>query len=421
MSPAARIARRVLAAIATLTAAAGSARAEIPVPADWIEVGATASTPAPVGPFAGLWARDAWSESRPAALAIMPGAGDAARVLHAYDADRWRPFPAGQHEAAGKIEDQRLTVTLSSSVSARYRLLPDGRLFGRMERQGTWRSLRYIILENITGNGAARRAALAETTARPWKMVELPITDPDTGTGIALTATYYPAVRSGRAPLLLMTHGDVTPGSERLVARHGELARLFVSRGWAVVEVMRRGTGGSGGKLLPEFRSDGPPTAAYGDRRMAADIADIDAALAVVRGWPQIDASSILLGGQSRGGLIALEYLAARPAAVIGAVNFAGAGWCEDVERASLQGRYTGDRLAAAGARSRGPTWWFYAESDRCSSPPLVRGWFDAYRAAGGDTELLMVGGVPGDGHGLIHHPVFWEARMLDILQRLQR
>ena len=218
-----------------------------------------------------------------------------------------------------------------------------------------------------------------------------------------------------------MNHGDVTPGYERLVQRHGELARLFVSRGWAVLELMRRGTGGSGGTLLPELRAEGPPTVAYGDRRMEADIADVDAALAAVRSWPQIDSSRILLGGQSRGGLIALEYLAARPDAAIGALNFAGAGWCEDVERATLQGRYTTDRLARAGASIRKPTWWLYADTDRCSSATLIRRSFEAYSAAGGAGQLVISSGVPGDGHGLIGHAIFWERSVLDILQRLQR
>lgn len=411
------------AALLTLLATGGpcAARGEIPLPAKWVSAARSGQSGGPDGRYAGLWAHDAWSESRPAAVLIDP-ADDGLHVIHAYDRDVWRPFRAAFHENLGHIEGDQLVVPLSPAVSATFRLLSKDRLFGRLERRGRWRELRYAIFERIPSDLKARRDALAQTDARPWRMVDIPIADPDSGKPIIIKATYYPPTGSGPAPLLLMNHGDVTPGFEYLVQRHGELARLFASRGWAVLEMMRRGTGGSGGVLLPEFRSDGrPPSVAYGDERMAANIADVDAVLAAVRRWPQIDGSRILLGGQSRGGLVALEYLAARPGSALGAVNFAGAGWCEDVERATLQGRYTRDRLALAGTSIRQPTWWFYGDNDQCSSAAQIRSWFEVYRAAGGSGELTMFSGVPGDGHGLITHPVFWERHVLDILHRLQR
>lgn len=400
-----------------IVAAMPLARAEIPLPAD-VDLAPTASTSSAESAFLGVWAHDAWSESRPAAIVVQAGAEPGTlRVTHAYDRDRWRPFPAGFHDNPGRLVDGELVSDLSPTVTARYRRLPDGRLFGRLERRGTWHDVRYVILERLPVE--QRRAALTDTDARPWRMVDIPMTDPDTGRPIALKATYYPASVPGPAPLLLMNHGDVTPGYEYLVQRHGELARLFVSRGWAVLEMMRRGTGGSGGTLLPEFRPDGPITAAYGDQRMAADFADVDAVLAAVRTWPGIDASRILLGGQSRGGLVAIEYLAARPNAALGAINFAGGGWCERDEQAFLQGRYTLDRFARAGASIRKPTLWLYGDNDHCFSAPFIRRWFDAYRAAGGTGDLLIVSGVPGDGHGLVAHADFWERRILDMLRRL--
>jgi pimeloyl-ACP methyl ester carboxylesterase len=260
---------------------------------------------------------------------------------------------------------------------------------------------------------------MARTDARPWRMVDIPMIDPESGQPITLKATYYPPAVAGRAPLLLMNHGDVTPGYEQLVLRYGELARLFVSRGWAVLEIMRRGAGGSGGTLLPELRSDSPPTVAYGDRRMAADIADVDAVLADVRTWPNIDPTHILLGGFSRGGMVALEYLAARPDAAIGALNFSGSVWAESVERDAVQGRYTGDRLARAGASIRKPTLWLYADNDPYQSEAIIRRRFDGYRAAGGTGDLRIYSGIPRDGHDLVNRPAFWEAAVLDFLRRL--
>jgi len=396
---------------------ATTARAEIPLPAD-IAIAPTASTSSAESAFLGVWAHDAWGESRPAALVVQAGReAGVLRVTHAYDQDRWRPFSAGDHDSSGRLVDGELVAALSPNVTARYRLLPDGRLFGRLERRGTWHDVRYVIFERVPI--APGRTALKNTDARPWRMVDIPMTDPASGRPITLKATYYPPAMAGPAPLLVMGHGDVTPGYEYRILRSGEVARLFVSRGWAVLEMMRRGTGGSGGTLLPEFRPDGPITAAYGDQRMAADITDVDAVLAAVRTWPGIDASRILVGGQSRGGLIAIEYLAARPNAAIGAINFAGGGWCERDEQAFLQGRYTTDRFAKAGAAIRKPTLWLYGDNDRCFSASFIRRGFDAYRTAGGTGELKIVSGVPGDGHGLVMHADFWERSILDMLRRL--
>jgi dienelactone hydrolase len=410
-----------LGATAAAMMLAATVHGEIPLPCNLPLSAGGGPAGDPARPFIGVWAHDAWSESRPAAVLVERGDRSGhLRVINAVDRDRWRPFRAGFHDSPGRVESGVLTARLSASIGARYRLLPDGRLFARLERHGVWREVRYGIFERLPAEPSARQAALARTDARPWRMVDIPMTDPDTGQRIALKATYYPATTSGPAPLLLMNHGDVTPGFESLVLRHGELARLFVSRGWAVLEMMRRGTGGSGGTLLPELRPDAPPTAAYGDRRMAADIADVDAVLAAVRSWSQIDPARILLGGQSRGGLVALEYLAARPDAAIGAINFAGGIWCEDVERRWLDGRYALDRLARAGRSIRKPTWWFYGDNDRCASVGLIRRWFDAYRAGGGTGELMLFSGVPVDGHSLYTHPVFWEHDMLAILRRLQ-
>ncbi len=393
------------------------ARAEIPLPAD-ITVRPTASTSSAESAFLGVWAHDAWNEERPAALVVQSGASAGLlRVTLAYDRDKGRPFPAGFTPSTGRVVDGELRTELSSNVSARYRVLPDGRLFGRLERRGTWHDVRYVIFDRLPA--IPHRTALTDTDARPWRMVDIPMTDPDTGRPIALKATYYPSSRRGTAPLLLMGHGDVSPGYEYLVKRHGDLARLFVSRGWAVLEMMRRGTGGSGGTLLPEFRPDSPPTAAYGDRRIAADIADVDAVVAAVRTWPDIDANRIMLSGHSRGGMIAIEYLAARPDAAIGAVNFSGGGWCEGDEQTFLEGRYTVDRFAKAGASIRKPTLWLYGDNDSCFSVPFIRRGFDAYRAAGGTGELLIYSGVPREGHDLLSHAILWEQRILDMLQRL--
>lgn len=396
-----------------------AARGEIPMPPDALAVAESTPPAGPMGALIGVWAHDAWQESHPAAVAIASDDGVKARVVHAYDRDHWRPLVASHHTDVGRLDGDALVVRFSSHVAVRYSPLPDGRLFGRMERRGEWHDVRYVIFDRLPVDLQTRKAELARTDARPWHMVDIPMTDPDSGRPITLKATYYPPATAGRAPLLLMNHGDVTPGHEGLVLQQGELARLFVSRGWAVLEMMRRGAGGSGGTLLPEIPRNGLPTAAYGDRRMAADFADVDAALAAARTWATVDPARILLGGFSRGGMVALEYLAAHPDAAIGALNFSGSIWGEDIERDKVRKRYTGDRLARAGTGIRKPTLWLYGDNDSYQSVPIIRQRFDGYRAAGGTGELRIYSGVPHEGHDLINRPAFWEDGVLAFLRRL--
>ena len=85
-----------------------------------------------------------------------------------------------------------------------------------------------------------------------------------------------------------MNHGDVTPGFEYRCNATASW-RLFASRGWAVLEMMRRGTGVPAGCCRNSAATavrPAPPTATNAWPPMPTP-------LAAVRRWPQIDGSRI--------------------------------------------------------------------------------------------------------------------------------
>ena len=75
-------------------------------------------------------------------------------------------------------------------------------------------------------------------------------------------------------------------------------------------------------------------------------VEDLDAALAFVAARPWADPTRLLLGGMSRGGLLAVLYPSRRAVAARGVVNFAG-GWT--VERCDGRTRFNEDTFAEGG------------------------------------------------------------------------
>ena len=66
-------------------------------------------------------------------------------------------------------------------------------------------------------------------------------------------------------------------------------------------------------------------------------------------------------------------------------------------------GNCTPERLVAAagryGATARIPSAWLYSENDRFFGPDLSRAMFDAYVAAGGRGEYVLLPAFGTDGH----------------------
>lgn len=205
-----------------------------------------------------------------------------------------------------------------------------------------------------------------------------------------LETTIFRPPGPGPFPLLLMNHGK-QPGPARQQPRERfiYMATEFVRRGYAVMLPMRAGYAGSTGA----YRDHGCDMAA----NAAGQARDVDDALAYARRQSWVDASRIVLAGQSYGGLAALSLATQVPPGVRGVLNFAGGlriddGVCD--WQAAL-----GLAFAALGAASRVPGLWLYGQNDGYFAPPLVRRLHRAYTAAGGQAELLAYGAFKRDAH----------------------
>ena len=110
----------------------------------------------------------------------------------------------------------------------------------------------------------------------------------------------------------------------------------------------------------------------------------------------------MLLVGQSRGGYLAIHYAGLKPGEVMGVVSFSG-------------GRYpyapvtTPDfAKAGRGATNKVPQLWLYADNDHLYDQAMIRGYYQAFVAAGGSARFELLHGVPGDGHLLRLYPDRW-------------
>jgi dienelactone hydrolase len=218
------------------------------------------------------------------------------------------------------------------------------------------------------------------------------------GTLYELETTLFKPAGPGPFPLVVFNHGkpgdNVAIAMDRGRVRHAAVAHELVKRGWMVALPMRRGFGNSDG-LLPRASCD---VAAYA-RRDAEDVAGAVNALAARR---DVDAARIVVMGGSAGGMAAIAYAAEPRPGVRAVVSFAGGlRLGGDLGRTcwpqAMIDAFT--RFAQAGGP---PQLWVYAENDGTFPPRVVSDALQAFRAAGGSAELLMLPALGADGHAAI-------------------
>jgi dienelactone hydrolase len=207
----------------------------------------------------------------------------------------------------------------------------------------------------------------------------------------ALETTLFRPAGDGPFRLVVVNHGKA-PGEPRRQprARYLALAHELVQRGYAVVVPMRRGFSHSGG----DYAAHRCDARAHG----LAQADDVRAALEFYARRADIDASRVVVIGQSAGGLTALALGAQRVPAVAGLVNFAGGlreDGCTDWQRGLAAA------FGAYGQASRVPTLWFYGDNDAHFAPAVWHDLHRAYTARGGRATLVAHGRFGDDAHEL--------------------
>ncbi len=243
-----------------------------------------------------------------------------------------------------------------------------------------------------TDHGAsALQAQLPDVHER---ILQIPMDDPKNNPAVMLQTTVYTPDGAGPFPLAILNHGSAA-GAPRDQAR----ARLsfasvyFLSRGYAVVQPMMRGYAGSSG-VQPANGCDIVATS-------LANAQDIRRVIDYMGRQPAIDASRVVVAGQSYGGYNTLALGTLNLPAVKGLVNFNGtmlSPTCsDDLQR-------TVNAVGYYGARTQTPSIWFYGSNDHLIKEETWRAAYSRYTGLGGKATLVALGNFLDDSHNFLGH-----------------
>lgn len=231
-------------------------------------------------------------------------------------------------------------------------------------------------------------------------------------TRIELTLLTPPG--QGPFPLVLYSHGDIRDSSS-YITRHKryrdmKVADEFLALGYAVAFPARPGVGHSAGSYTHYDGAGGiylgPATGLLNKGR--EQMAEALAALEFLRVRPEVDASRVIVAGQSAGGFAA-SCLAAEtppPEWLRGVVNFSG-GRSDGSHGGHNAGMISA--FAYLGQTGRVPQLWVFAADDSHYPIETIQASHAAFTAAGGVAELHIYP-RPGklDGHFIYHRPATW-------------
>ncbi len=211
--------------------------------------------------------------------------------------------------------------------------------------------------------------------------------------------------RPGRFPLVIITHGTPSMSGDaffreilnRSPVTYSKAAVAFAQRGYAVVSIMRRGFGRSGGGFSEQLRK---PCDYLPAVRVSGE--DVIAALNSLRGEAWVDADHVILLGHSTGGLAVTAVAAGNTTGVVGIVNFDGGEHGVSASGQDCEPDHLVDTMAALGRSARVPALWLYAENDQSYGPDLASHMFAAYTAAGAPAQLHMLPAFGANGHDLV-------------------
>ena len=224
----------------------------------------------------------------------------------------------------------------------------------------------------------------------------------------------------GPYPVLIYNHGDIEIDhhGRRYKMRFKEMTvfREFLNLGMAVLAPLRRGVGFSEGNYPLNFGvSNADP--AYKARVHAEDILP---ALAWVKTRAELDASRILLAGQSAGGYSTMYLMSQNLPGVMGAVNFSG-GRTDMTSNggAGFLNQMMVDSFGDFGKDAKITSLWVFAENDSRYTANTIRASHAAFTQAGGKAQLSLSPPIEGDGHFIHNKPELWRVSLRGYLADL--
>jgi dienelactone hydrolase len=244
----------------------------------------------------------------------------------------------------------------------------------------------------------------------PSRFVQSEVRIPAAGGRTTLAVTILRPRGDGRFGAVILNHGTAPTRA----GRHQESPALlihaavaFASRGYAVLMPLRRGFGATGGRFAEDSGSCSDPDFRRGE---AAAAQDILATYAFARRLPYVDASRMILAGQSAGGVASLYAAARRPEGLAAVVAFAAGRGGDPVASPGLP--CAAARLATVfeemGRSVKAPVLLYYAENDRFFGPETSRAWFRSFKAGGARAQYVLQEPFGPDGHYVFSDAEQW-------------
>lgn len=244
------------------------------------------------------------------------------------------------------------------------------------------------------------------------------------GKTVALELVIYKPVGIGPFPTLVFNHGSVDNGNNpqevTFTASYPALSKYFTDKGWMVVVPQRRGRGKSGGKYAEGWDAErGRYTCDVNTAATSIEHAmqDLDVVMKHLQTLADVDQHRLLIGGHSKGGILAIAYAARQPKLFSGVVNFVG-GWvgerCETASEVNTP-------IFVKSATFKGSTLWLYGEYDPYYSISHSQKNFAAFQAAGGTgTFHIFSLGFLRNSHQIVRQPEIWQDTMTAYLATLK-
>lgn len=355
--------------------------------------------------WSGVWV-GAWGGTLKHILLVESVAEDgAARVVYAVGK---RPNSGAQPiwlRLEG-IASERSLELQGTGFSATYELTESGGLKARYENAG---NVGRASMTRADLGALTKPDAVVEWTRARSELLETGLIED--GRPVRLEAVIFKPNGVGPFPLAVINHGSTGGGRDPAVAKQtwfaADLAGFLNERGWIVAFPQRRGRGKSDGLYDEGFSEDRKLGYACDIERSlrGADRAldDVDAAIAALRRRQDVAPTPVLIGGQSRGGALAVAYAGLNPAQTSGVINFVGGWLSEDCSNASA----VNQALFERGAHYGRPTIWLYGRGDPFYSIAHSRSNFAAFEKAGGQGAFFEFG-PPNPGHFVFIDPDLW-------------
>ncbi|NNG00907.1 MAG: prolyl oligopeptidase family serine peptidase [Desulfobacteraceae bacterium] len=234
----------------------------------------------------------------------------------------------------------------------------------------------------------------------------------ENGKSIRLEIVIFKPEGPGPFPTLVFNHGSTGLGNNPAVFKKTVapdfLADIFTTRGWLVAFPQRRGRGDSDGRYDEGFKPDRSRyscIARYSLPGLDRAVEDLNAAVEYLKTRSDVSTESMIVAGNSRGGILSIVYAGIHPEIFKGAINFVG-GW---IGEACWQVDEINTNSFIRGAGFQKPTLWLYGEHDSYYSMAHSRKNFKSFVAAGGrgSFHAFSLGGSR-NGHDLIFHTGLW-------------